>query len=161
MKKAIILLLSLILLPSLMFSWEWKKEGNTIYVNPNKKGSAVGPTNTAPWFNPDYKNLNIVINDGITEIKDKTFALSDNIVSVTIPKSVKKIGKEAFAGCMNLTKVVLTSSVEEIGERAFYDCESLPYVYVPNKNAKIGNDAFTKSHTKVVEYNNSKQKDKA
>ena len=71
----------------------------------------------------------LVIPDGITEIKDNSFFLCDNLTSVIIPDSVTSIGNSAFSGCSNLTSVVIGDSVTTIGSQAFHYCSNLPSVY--------------------------------
>lgn len=61
----------------------------------------------------------------ITEIAYKAFFDKDDIVSVTIPDTVKKIGESAFCGCCCLSEVVIPETVEEIGEEAFHECARL------------------------------------
>lgn len=61
----------------------------------------------------------------VTEIAYKAFFDNEDIVSVTIPDTVKKIGESAFCGCCCLSEVIIPETVEEIGEEAFHDCPCL------------------------------------
>lgn len=61
----------------------------------------------------------------VTEIAYKAFFENEDILSVTIPDTIKKIGESAFCGCCCLNEVVIPETVEEIGEEAFYDCVCL------------------------------------
>ena len=60
----------------------------------------------------------LVIPDGVENIRDYAFYNCDSIKSVTISNTVKHIGEEAFS-CPNLTSVTIPDSVKSIGEYAF------------------------------------------
>ena len=61
----------------------------------------------------------LVLPDGITEIKGYAFYGGDCLESVTIPNSVTSIGDYAFDGCNGLVSVVIGNSVTSIGYHAF------------------------------------------
>ena len=73
------------------------------------------------YANPLYyaKNLylngepvtELVIPDGVTEIKSYAFYNCESITSITVPYSVTNIGTYAFQGCKNLKKVLNFSSL--------------------------------------------------
>ncbi|MBQ7352485.1 MAG: leucine-rich repeat domain-containing protein [Clostridia bacterium] len=100
-------------------------------------------------------------------VPNSLFVGYDNIVKVTLPKSLASLGKNAFEGCYSLTeviidkeapltiinnstfrncmllnKVVLPDSVVKIDILAFSDCERLATVDMPKSLAVIENDAF-------------------
>ena len=108
------------------------------------------------YSNPNYSNplgrahnlylngelvTNLVIPDGITEIKDYAFENGDCISSVTIPNRVTSIGEKAFSDCSNLTSIEIPNSVTSIGTEAFKDC-GLASVEIPGSVASIGQSAF-------------------
>ena len=64
----------------------------------------------------------------VTAIGVSAFSGNENVVSVTIPKSVTTIGEGAFANCTNLKSIIFSGDIETIGENAFVDCTSLEYV---------------------------------
>ena len=61
----------------------------------------------------------LVLPDGITEIKGYAFYGGDCLESVTIPNSVTSIGDYAFDWCNGLVSVVIGNSVTSIGYHAF------------------------------------------
>lgn len=61
----------------------------------------------------------LVIPEGVTEIKPGAFNGASGIKSVSIPASVKKIGTFAFAGCADLETVNLQNGLTSIGDNAF------------------------------------------
>ena len=93
------------------------------------------------YLNGELVN-NLVIPDGVTEIKNYTFEKCISINSVTITKSVTSIGDRAFYSCMSLEGVVIPSSVTSIGEQAFCNCDSLSSVDIQNGVTSIGDQAF-------------------
>ena len=71
----------------------------------------------------------LVIPDGVTEIKDYAFYGCSGLKNVKIPNSVTSIGYGAFYNCSGLTRIVIPNSVTSIGNNAFYGCENLKTVY--------------------------------
>ncbi len=84
----------------------------------------------------------LIIPDGITEIKNFSFYGCDGLTSVTIPNSVTSIGDGAFYDCDGLTEVTIPSSVTAIGSDAFRSCDGLTSVTIPNSVTGIGDGAF-------------------
>lgn len=83
----------------------------------------------------------IVIEEGITEIADHTFA-SCNVVSVDIASSVKYINNGAFEYCTDLETVNLHEGLERIENYAFENCWSLESIKLPESVTYIGSRAF-------------------
>ena len=78
-----------------------------------------------PLYNPEavlYLNhsplTDIVIPEGVTEIKALAFYNCSTLKSVTIPDSVTNIEEIAFCKCNNLKSVTIPASVKSIGTRA-------------------------------------------
>ncbi len=84
----------------------------------------------------------LVIPDGVTEIKPRSFCRYSDLVSVSIPDSVTKIGDYAFLGCSNLTSVEIPDSVTSIGKYAFSSCGGLTSIEIPDSVTTISNSAF-------------------
>lgn len=57
----------------------------------------------------------------VCAIESNAFSYNDDLVSVTIPDTVKRIGSCAFLSCQNLKDIVLPSNLEYIGDSAFQD----------------------------------------
>ena len=86
-------------------------------------------------------DTDIVIPEGITHIDSGAF-LSEDITSVTLPKSLISIGDNAFGECKNLTKVVIPEGVTSIGQYAFHSCFNLESVIIPKGVLNIDSQIF-------------------
>lgn len=76
-------------------------------------------------FHPNPRNVHtIIIEEGIEEIGKRAFLDCVNLVSVTIPTSVKVLGEEAFAGCSRLA-LRLPETNKAIGRNAFFGIKEL------------------------------------
>ncbi len=84
----------------------------------------------------------LVIPDGVTEIKDGAFMRCQGIKSVTLPKSVTRIGCGAFKECSGLNSINIPGNVTKIEHNAFYKCSSLSSVTIGYGVATIGGRAF-------------------
>ena len=106
-------------------------------------------------YSPDKKRLihapeelqDYTILEGTEIICDDAFSNSENLVSVTIPGSVREIGQKAFASCNNLISINLSGNVKLIKEAAFENCKSLSSFIIraqndTNKRVQISRNAF-------------------
>ena len=67
----------------------------------------------------------LVIPEGVTEIKPFAFQNGTQLTSVTIPSTVTTIGDKAFRYCENLKTVNIPNSVKNINDQAFFHCSAL------------------------------------
>ena len=86
----------------------------------------------------------LVIPDGVTNIKMNAFSGASCLRSVTISNSVESIGDWAFWACSGLTSVTIPSSVTNIGNQAFQNCSGLTSLTISNSvpSISIGAGAF-------------------
>ncbi len=71
-------------------------------------------------YNDLWDSLNrVVVKKGITSLPDNLFAKCTNIVSVSLPDSLKSIGSCTFCQCKKLETIKIPESVEYIGSKAF------------------------------------------
>ena len=119
---------------------------NIDFINPLTDGNVDFAAN--PLCNAGSLYLNgelvtdLVIPDGVTELRIISFVNCSSLASVTIPDSVTIIGVYAFSWCESLTSVTIGDSVTEIGDYAFHYCENLTSVTIPDSVTTIGDDAF-------------------
>ena len=81
-----------------------------------------------PWYisSASGKNVEIIIEKGVTSIGKYTFKECANITSISIPTTLKEIGDYAFYGCTNLEgDLGFVKNLTQIGECAFYNCSKL------------------------------------
>lgn len=117
-------------------------KGSTIIINSNCLGKDfVGDSGIAPFYKTKFSN--IIVGDAVTAIGNSCFG-SAEMVSITLPASVKVIGRMAFDHCPYLESVVISDGVEEIEFLAFGYCESLSSITIPGSVTEIGKSAFSR-----------------
>ncbi|MBO4926583.1 MAG: leucine-rich repeat domain-containing protein [Clostridia bacterium] len=82
----------------------------------------------------------------VTVIARRAFANRDELVSVTLPDTLRSIGFQAFAGCQGLKSIAIPDGVTEIGEGAFVYCRVLEEVTLPRGITKINDFTFAACH---------------
>lgn len=73
---------------------------------------------------------------------DYAFANATNLVSVTLPETLRSISSSAFQNCTSLKLVNIPSSVTIIGNMVFAGCTSLQSVTIPDSVTDIGWELF-------------------
>ena len=124
--------------------------GHTLYYN-IVNGSAEVTTPSSFYYGYEMPSGNLIIpsnaSDGttsyiVTAIGEFAFANCGNIVSVTVPSTVRTVRSEAFYGCTKLATVLLPDSLETIESGAFAFCRRLVDFVLPPSVSNIGDDAF-------------------
>ena len=89
----------------------------------------------------DSKVEELVIPDGVTEIKSGAFSMGKDITSLKIPNSVTSIGDNCFQYC-NLSSLEIPNSVTYVGWGSFKVNQNMKSVVIPNSVTFIGGWAF-------------------
>ena len=97
----------------------------------------------------------IVLPNTVTKIGDEALKGNDNIVSITIPGSVKDIGNNAFEGCTKLERVIFTNPEKTsknliIRVSAFQNCKKLTECEIPARAYQVVGNIF-KGCTSLME----------
>lgn len=80
---------------------------------------------------------------GLTEIGYTTFRDCSNLVSITLPKSLKYIDQYAFQRCTSLESITIPNSVTSISSNAFQNCYALKSITIPSSVTALGSGAFS------------------
>ena len=92
----------------------------------------------APWFKNRESIINVVIEEGATNISTYAFYCCSNLINITISNSVTNIESDAFATCSSLTNITIPNSVMSIEEFAIIDCDNLESITISNSVTNIG-----------------------
>ena len=102
---------------------------------------AFGATLVSNTFNEETGTGIIVFASDVTEVGKNAFYSNEELISITLPNSVKIIGEQAFRNCNRLERVKLGNSVTTIGNYAFAYCK-LVEINIPDSVTSIGERAF-------------------
>ena len=126
-----------------MTAWaEGKKEYDGIWYEPSSGGGycVVEPLGKSK-YSGHIVIPRIVNGKAVTGISELAFQRCTDLLSVSIPSSVKSIGSRAFIDCTNLATVTIPEDANiSYGERAFVDCSSLTSMNI--QNGVIGKKTF-------------------
>ena len=84
----------------------------------------------------------VVVPDGIEDIKPLAFYGFTAMSSLTLPSTVTKLGDYAFYACSGLTEVKLPEGLEDIGRGVFDGCTALTTLSLPSTLTRIDYYAF-------------------
>lgn len=87
-------------------------------------------------------HVEVILPEGITNIRMNAFRGCRNLMSVSLPDSILRIGENAFGECANLTLMAFPTGLTQIGPSAFYNCSGLTGISIKGKGLTIGSSAF-------------------
>ena len=87
--------------------------------------------------------ISVTLPNTMKEIPEGLFYRCEYLQEVSIPDSVRAIGDYAFSLCHNLTDIYIPDGTTTIGEYAFKYCNSLTEAAIPDSIANIGAWAFS------------------
>ncbi len=112
----------------------WTLEGTVLTISGNgKMGDHEYPE--APWSNVVTK---VIVDNGVTNIGNDSFACCKGLSSITLPDSITSIGERAFYGCAGIKQITIPKYVTQIGIQAFQNCTGLTSITIPENVATIG-----------------------
>ena len=86
--------------------------------------------------------VDLVIPEGITELKNAAFCACKGLKSVSFPTSLTKIGSHAFLRCSGLENIILPDNITEVGEESFSGCENVSTLQLSKGMSFINNGSF-------------------
>ena len=89
----------------------------------------------------DDRIEDVVIPDGIREVKDYALAHYEGLKSIVVPEGVESIGYRAFDGCIGLQSVTLPQSLEQLGI-CFGGCTGLEEITIPDQVETLATSTF-------------------
>lgn len=78
----------------------------------------------------------------VVAVASDAFAYCENLISVSLPNSLKLIGDGAFRNCYGLTFLEIPEGVTSIGESAFINSYNLNTLVLPSTLKVVGYNAF-------------------
>ncbi|WP_294412878.1 leucine-rich repeat protein [uncultured Ruminococcus sp.] len=121
--------------------WELDSDGTLVVRGMGDMGD-VGPVKNTPWVKEKDLIKKVVISNGITRVGDQNFNSCKNLVSVTLPDTLKTIGFVAFSECSALTSIVIPASVTVVEHEAFKSCSNAE-ITISSTATKIEGGAFS------------------
>ena len=150
-----ILIALIMLLGALAQAHAYSFEKNGIYYNIMSGDSTVSVTTRGQYYESCYTGQIVIPsrvsyngkNYEVTQIGSSAFANDTELLSISLPNTIKVIedkgyGYGAFQGCSGLTSIVVPNSVVHIGNSAFNNCKNLTNVSIGNHVTTIGVSAF-------------------
>lgn len=89
----------------------------------------------------------------VTSVADGAFAGNEDIISCTIPDSVKTVGAKAFSNCPKLGELSIGKGLTAIGDYAFTACPDLETIDISSDNptyTAINNSIYDNENTLVL-----------
>lgn len=84
-----------------------------------------------PWANWLEQIKKVVVEEGITNIDNYSFAMCTSLTEVSLPEGLTTIGSEAFYNCTSLTAIRFPDSLNNMYMRAFHGCTAIRELTVP------------------------------
>jgi len=95
-----------------------------------------------PWYYDRELIKNVVIEEGITHIGTASFIDCDNLISVSLPDTLKTTEWAAFLHCDNLPSIKFPASMEVMDYGFLGFCNSIESLTVPAGVLAIESEAF-------------------
>ena len=121
---------------------KWSFSAGTLTISGKGNMTNYTERNLAPWNHLSEEIIAVSLPKSITSIGSLAFYNCTSLKAVSIPDSVEYIYDKAFYNCTSLRLADLSESLKIIGRSAFYNCESLISISLPNSLEKISDKAF-------------------
>ena len=153
------------------FEYEINRDGETVTISkytgtetkvtiPQKIGKYTVITIETYAFSGCNSIENIIISEGVLDIKYGAFTSCKNLKSVHLPNSLITIGQNLFTGCSNMTSIVIPKNLKSLDASIFKGCTSLKDIYISEDSqymTNIDGVIYSKNKTKLYLYPAGKQ----
>ena len=106
--------------------------------------SGTDKAKSAPWFDWMDDIKTIAVENGVTSLGERLFYGADNLVSVSLPESLKSVAEGVFRSCTKLETIAIPNSVTELARANFYQCKNLKLVSIGSGITVIRDITFSK-----------------
>lgn len=94
-------------------------------------GDDINPASVADLYFGNTLAENVIVPQGVEEIKCKAFKSCKTIKTIVLPDGLKHIRSSAFSSCPSLESIRFPDSLETVEACAFCHCKSLKSIYLP------------------------------
>lgn len=131
-----------------------------LYCPSAKSGAFTVPNGVTTLKNGSFASCgsltSVMLPQTLVSIGTNAFANCSSLGIVIIPESVSAIGASAFSGCKRLATATIDASITAIAPHTFENCESLQSIVLPLGLQTIGEKAFNECKSLLfVEWGNS------
>ncbi len=113
----------------------------TVVIPSEINGRAVTMIDSLAFFGCDTLK-HVIIQEGVVYIGRQSFQSCGNLISVSLPDTVRTIGAYAFLDCAKLETINLPEELTSLGENAFEGCRNLKAISLPNGIKSIESYTF-------------------
>ena len=92
--------------------------------------SGTGEMTSTPWTGSKLKIAEVIIEEGVTSLRDSAFSGCENLTGVTLPSTLMVIEDRAFYNCCKLEGLELPPRLKTIPNGLCYGCSSLKKVNI-------------------------------
>ncbi|MBR5715382.1 MAG: leucine-rich repeat protein [Bacteroidales bacterium] len=85
------------------------------------------------------------VSEGVERLSSYSFSQCANLLTVSLPLSLKTMGRNVFEGCYSLQHIILPPGINRLPNQAFTECRSLMAINFPEGLESIGNGCFASS----------------
>ena len=85
------------------------------------------------------------VSEGVERLSSYSFSHCTNLLTVSLPLSLKTMGRNVFDGCYRLQHIILPPGINRLPNNAFTECRSLTTINFPEGLESIGNGCFASS----------------
>ena len=86
--------------------------------------------------------VSVTLPSSVKKLGNLCFYNCTSLESITIPNSVTRMGLRCFSGCTSLEKITLSSALKRLEKETFYNCTSMESITIPDAVTMLGDGCF-------------------